>query len=167
MRIRVFAALFASLSASLLFLNAERALGASVPCGIFAPNANCSNPIAQGVVDGQWIALVFRYDGTNGGPSAIQVIGIGRGGNGMLTLALPPIKPAGESGDRLSATFRRGKLVVANAIYLPGEAHCCFTHLAVRRFGFHHRKLMVEREARVLSSASAAQIDAALENTVP
>jgi hypothetical protein len=139
---------------------------ASVACGVFGPGIRCINPISQGVVDGQWIGLIFRYNGTNGGPDAIDVVTIGLGGNGMLTMQLPRIKPAGDYGDRMGAVFRNGKLIVSNAIYLPGEAHCCFTHMAVRRFGFHDRRLVAERLATVPNAASATQIDAVLEQGV-
>lgn len=134
-----------------------------VPCGVFAQGITCVNPITEGIVDGQWIALIFHYDGTNGGPDAIDVVTVGLGGNGLQTMTLSQIKPAGQYGDRISARFRNGKLIISNAIYLPGEAHCCYTHTAVRRFGFHNKRLMVEREATVPATATATQVDSALE----
>ena len=136
---------------------------ATVPCEAFAQGIKCANPILEGIVDHQWIGLILHFDGTNGGPDAIHIVAIGVGGNGLETIALPPIKPDGEYGDRMDASFRDGKLFVSNAIYLPGEAHCCFTHRTYRRFGFHNDKLLVEREATVPSGATAAQVDAALD----
>jgi|GEM_PF-6114795 len=62
----------------------------------------------------------------------------------------------------MSAEFRHGKLYVFNAVYLPGEAHCCYTHEAVRRFGFHNNRLAMETLATVPINASQQQIDAAL-----
>ncbi len=137
----------------------------SVPCGVFAAGIHCVNPIQEGTIDGQWVGLIFRYDGTNGGPVEIKVVSVGSGGNGFATELLPSIEPVGRDGDRMSAAFRGGKLFVVNAMYLPGEAHCCFTHQMVRRFGFHNRRLVMEREASVRASASAFQIDEALKNS--
>ena len=135
-----------------------------VSCAVFAPGVHCADPILQGMVDGQWVGLILHYNGTNGGPDRIAVVSIGLGGNGESTLVLPTIKPVGASGDRMNASFREGKLFIWNAVYLPGEAHCCYTHIAVRRFGFHGKKLQMEREATVPNNATAAAIDAALEH---
>jgi hypothetical protein len=135
-----------------------------VPCRVFASEqVKCVTVLSEGVVDGQWIALVRHFNGTNGGPDELLVITVGVGGNGLLTILLPAIKPDG-GGDRMGSSFRNGKLFVSNATYLPGEAHCCFTHMTFRRFGFHSRRLMVEREATVLTTASNSEVDAALEN---
>jgi hypothetical protein len=115
---------------------------------------------------GQWIGFLLHFDGSNGGPDALSVVTIGFGGNGLQTIVLPAIKPDG-GGDRMGASFRKGKLIViivSNAFYLPGEAHCCFTHTTIRRYGFHDRRLLVEREATVPSAATAAEQDAALEH---
>lgn len=136
------------------------ATAADVPCAVFA-SGNCPSPIVQGVVDGQWIALIYHYNGTNGGPIAIGVMTVGAGGNGYLTTTLQTIEPA-DDGDRMDAQFAGGKLWVRNSIYLPSEAHCCNTHVIVRQFGFHQRRLRVERTATVAADATRAQIAAAL-----
>ena len=94
-----------------------------VPCNVFFAG-NCPNPIVQGVVDGQWIAVIYHYNGTNGGPDSLNIVTVGAGGNGYLTSTLQTIQPALD-GDRMDAQFVGGKLWVRNAIYLPEEAHCC------------------------------------------
>jgi hypothetical protein len=132
----------------------------NVPCSVFS-SGNCPNPIVEGVVDGQWIALIYHYDGTNGGPTSIGVVTVGAGGNGYLTTDLQTIAPA-DDGDRMDAQFVGGKLWVKNAIYLPGEPHCCYTHAMVRQFGFHGKRLRVERMATVAAAATRLQIAAAL-----
>jgi hypothetical protein len=86
---------------------------------------------------------------------------VGAGGNGPKIIFLGSIKS--EDGDRMGITFRYRKLYVWNAIYLPGEAHCCFRHMVVRRSGFHGNASLPEREATVLDGASEKQVDAALE----
>ena len=134
----------------------------TVQCDVFAPSHKCVNPIAEGVVDGQWVGLISMFDGTNGGPSEIRVVSIGVGGNGLQTNLLAPIVAVGRYGDRIDAAFRRGKLVVSNAVYSTGEAHCCYTRRIVRRFDFHGHKLTVEREATVPASSNPNQVDAAL-----
>jgi hypothetical protein len=146
----------------LLFAGTLPAL-ASVPCHIFgAPDGDCPNPISEGVVDGQWIALIFHYGGTNGEADSIGVVSVGYGGNGALTGALGTIKPEGQYGDRMSADFVDGKLWVKNAIYLPGEGHCCFTRIAVRQFGFHDKKLRQEVIVTVPAGSSQSEIKSAL-----
>ncbi len=137
----------------------------NVPCAVFGAG-NCPNPIVQGVVDGQWIALVYHYNGTNGGPDGISVMTVGAGGNGYLTTYLQRLRPA-DDGDRMDAQFVNGKLWVKNAIYLPGEAHCCYTHIAVRQYGFHDRRLRVERTATVGADATRSFIAAALRAGKP
>lgn len=136
------------------------AAAADVPCAVFS-QGNCPSPIVQGVVDGQWIALTYHYNGTNGGPIGIGVVTIGAGGNGYLTTTLQTIEPA-DDGDRMDAQFAGGKLWVRNSIYLPGEAHCCNTHVIVRQYGFHDKRLRVERTATVPADATRSQIAAAL-----
>ena len=131
-----------------------------VPCNVFAAG-NCPNPIVQGVVDGQWIAAIEHYNGTNGAPTSIGIVTIGAGGNGYLTTTLQTIEPAVD-GDRMYAEFVNGKLWIGNSIYLPGEAHCCNTHIIVRQFGFRNKRLRVERTAMVKSDATRAEIAAAL-----
>ena len=138
---------------------------ANVPCNIFA-KGECPSPIVQGVVDGQWIALIYHYNGTNGGPVGIGVVTVGAGGNGYLTTTLPTIAPA-DDGDRMDAQFVNGKLWVRNSIYLPGEAHCCNTHVIVRQFGFSGKRLRVERTATVAADATRALIAAALRAGKP
>lgn len=148
-----------------LALCTSAASAANVPCAVFA-QGNCPSPIVQGIVDGQWIALIYHYDGTNGGPTSIGVVTVGAGGNGYLTTTLQTIQPA-DGGDRMDAQFANGKLWVRNAIYLPGEAHCCYTHVVVRQFGFHDKRLRVERTAQVAADATHAQIAAALRAGKP
>ena len=143
-----------------LALSTGNVLAADVPCNVFA-HGNCPSPIVQGVVDGQWVALIYHYDGTNGGPTSIAVVTVGAGGNGYLTTNLQAIEPA-DGGDRMDAQFVGGKLWVRNAIYLPSEAHCCYTHVMVRQFGFHAKYLQVERTATVAAGATRAEIAAAL-----
>jgi hypothetical protein len=143
-----------------LALCTAQASAENVPCAVFS-SGNCPNPIVQGVVDGQWIALTYHYDGTNGGPTSIGVVTVGAGGNGYLTTDLQTIAPA-DDGDRMDAQFVGGKLWVKNAIYLPGEPHCCYTHAMVRQFGFYGKRLRVERRATVAAAATRAQIAAAL-----
>jgi hypothetical protein len=141
------------------------AAAANVPCNVFA-KGNCPSPIVQGVVDGQWIVLIYHYDGTNGGPVGIGVVTVGAGGNGYLTTTFHTITPA-DDGDRMDAQFVAGKLWVRNAIYLPGEAHCCYTHVIVRQFGFHEKRLRVERTATVAADATRTEIAAALRAGKP
>jgi hypothetical protein len=148
------------LTALAFALCTARSDAANVPCNVFAAG-NCPSPIAQGIVDGQWIAAIYHYNGTNGGPDSIGVITVGAGGNGYLTTTLQTIEPA-DDGDRMDAQFVAGKLWVTNAIYLPGEAHCCYTHIAARQFGFHHKRLQLERNATVKADATRAEIAAAL-----
>ena len=142
------------------------ASAADVPCAVFA-QGNCPNPIVQGVVDGQWIAAIYHYNGTNGGPTSIGIVTVGAGGNGYLTTSLQTIQPA-DDGDRMDVQFVGGKIWVRNAIYLPSEAHCCYTHVIVREFGFHDKQLRVLRTATVAADATRAQIAApcAPENSV-
>lgn len=145
------------------FFGSGAVVSASVPCNVFGnSSAPCPNPIVQGVVDGQWVGLIYHFDGTNGGPDSITVVSVGVGGNGYSTAELQVIKPEGQYGDRMEAQFVGGKLWVKNAIYLPGEAHCCYTHTAVRQFGFHAKRLQVEEMASVTNNATQAQIRAAL-----
>ena len=80
--------------------------------------------------------------------SSIGVVTVGAGGNGYLTTTLQTIAPA-DDGDRIDAQFVNGKLWVQNSIYLPGEAHCCNTHVVARQFGFRNRRLRLERTATV------------------
>jgi hypothetical protein len=149
----------------LAFLGGGAVVGADVPCNVFGHSGyGCPNPIVQGVVDGQWVALIYHYDGTNGGPDSIAVVSIGTGGNGFLTGALQVIKAEGQYGDRMEAQFIGGKLWVKNAVYLPGEPHCCNSHLAVRQYGFHDRRLAVEEEASVPVKATESQVRAALQS---
>jgi hypothetical protein len=148
-----------------LALCVSPASAANVPCNVFA-KGQCPSPIVQGVVDGQWIALIYRYDGTNGGPVGIGVVTVGAGGNGYLTTTLQTIAPA-DGGDRMDAQFAAGKLWVRNAIYLPGEPHCCYTHVIVRQLGFSEKRLHVERTATVAADATRAQIAAALRAGKP
>jgi hypothetical protein len=156
------------LAAMLVLASATTGLAGGVPCNIFGgAGADCPNPIVEGVVDGQWIALVYQYGGGNGGANSISVVSVGSGGNGALTSTLGAINPTGEEGDRMSASFVGGKLWVQNAVYLHGEAHCCYTHVAVQQFGFHNKKLVVERVATVTSDATEAQIRAALAAAPP
>lgn len=136
------------------------AAAGDVPCNVFA-QGNCPSPIVEGVVDGQWVAVIYHYNGTNGGPTSIGVVTVGAGGNGYLTTDLPTIQPA-DDGDRMDAQFVGGKLWVRNSIYLPNEAHCCNTHVIVRQYGFHQKRLRVERTATVPADATRAQIGAAL-----
>lgn len=135
---------------------------AGVPCSVFGSTSSCPNPIVEGVVDGQWVGLIYHFDGTNGGPDGIGVVTVGVGGNGYLTTVLQAIKAEGQYGDRMQAEFVGGKLWVKNAVYLPGEAHCCYSHIAVRQFGFHGRRLQVEKMASVPTNATQEQIRAAL-----
>lgn len=147
---------------ALTLLGSSAAAFAGVPCSIFGGASDCPNPIMEGVVDGQWVGLIYHYDGTNGGPDSIGVVAIGFGGNGYATTVLQAIKPEGQYGDRMQTEFVGGKLWVKNAIYLPGEAHCCYSHIAVRQFGFHNRRLQMEEIASVPTNASHQQIRAAL-----
>lgn len=147
---------------ALTFLACSTMASAGVPCGVFGGPAGCPNPIVQGEVDGQWVGLTYHFDGTNGGPDSIAVVTVGFGGNGALTTVLEPIKPEGRDGDRMSVDFVDGKLWVRNAVYLPGEAHCCYTHVAVRQFGFHDKRLRVEKTATVASDTTETQIREAL-----
>jgi hypothetical protein len=147
---------------ALTFLGSGAIVSASVPCGVFGNSSGCPNPVVQGVVDGQWVGLIYHFDGTNGGPNTIGVVVVGVGGNGYSTTALQVIEPEGQYGDRMEAQFVDGKLWVKNAVYLPGEAHCCYTRIAVRQFGFHGKRLQVEEMASVPTDATQAQIRAAL-----
>lgn len=135
-----------------------------VPCGVTMPDAKdgCGKPFVEGVVDHQWVGLIAHYTGGNGGVDALYPFTVGRGGNGLRTITLPAIKTEGEYGDRMYAWFANDKLYVVNAIYLPGEAHCCFTHNSVRQYGFDERGLVRERTTTVATTATRAQIYAAL-----
>jgi hypothetical protein len=150
------------LAGSALFLACGAAASANVPCGVFGGPQGCPNPIVQGEVDGQWVGLTYHFDGTNGGPDSLAVVTVGFGGNGALTTALDPIKPEGHDGDRMFAEFVDGKLWVRNAVYLPGEAHCCYSHIVVRQFGFHDKRLRVEETASVPTAATQGEIRRAL-----
>lgn len=141
--------------------SAARASSNTVPCNVLG-QGDCANPFLEGVVDGQWLGLIFQFGGGNGGATAADVESIGYGGNGWKTVSLGEIKAEGEYGDRMFAKFVHAKLYVFNAVYLPGEAHCCFTHYAVRRYGFHDRQLMMERLATVPTVASQSDVDRAL-----
>lgn len=138
-----------------------------VPCKIFAPGMTCGNPIVQGAVDGQWIALILHYWGSSDGADRADVVSIGLGGNGMETKTLPHILPFGREGDRVFAEIRGGKLFVENDVYAEGEAHCCPRRMSVRRYGFRNEALRVERSATVGVDATNAQIDAALAKAPP
>ena len=138
----------------------------TVPCAVFA-HGSCASPFTEGVVDGQWIGVLLRFTGSNGGADSIDVVSVGFGGNGLKTLFLGQIKPEGQYGDRMWARIAGGKLYVFNAVYLPGEAHCCYTHDAVQRYGFHDRKLERESVATVPLNASQAEIDKALAHGMP
>jgi hypothetical protein len=148
---------------ALTFLVSGAHGSASVPCTVFGNLSGCPNPIVQGVVDGQWVGLIYHFDGTNGGPDSISVVVVGVGGNGYSAATLQVIRPESQYGDRMTAQFVDGKLWVENALYLPGEAHCCYTHTAVRQFGFHAKRLQVELAATVPNGATNRQIRAALK----
>lgn len=137
-----------------------------VPCGVTLPDVKdgCASPFIEGVVDHQWVGLVVRFSGGNGGADELDPVTVARGGNGLLTVTLPPIKPEGQYGDRMGAWFDNDKLFVSNAIYLPGEAHCCFTHITVREYGFTPKGLSIERTASVASNATRPVIYAALKS---
>jgi hypothetical protein len=139
----------------------------SVPCAVYgAPKvATCFSPFQQGVVDGQWIGIIAHYNGTNGGADSMRIVSIGAGGNGEETIPVGVFAPSGTGGDRMVAVFTGGKLWLKNAVYLNGEAHCCFTHVAVRQYGFHGGKLQQEREVTVAADASDATIRAALASS--
>ncbi len=64
-----------------------------VPCKVFGPGITCGNPIVQGAVDGQWIALILHYWGSSDGADRADVVSIGLGGNGGETKTLPRIQP--------------------------------------------------------------------------
>jgi hypothetical protein len=83
-----------------------------------------------------------------GGPSSIEVVVIGVGG-ALQTTMLQTIKPEGGCGDRMTAQSVDGKLWVENSIYSLGESHCCNSHIAVRQFRFHSKRLQVEEIASV------------------
>lgn len=139
-------------------------VSADVPCDVFGHSGyGCPNPVVQGVVDGQWVALIYHYDGSNGSPDSIAVVSIGTVGNGFLTGALQVIKAEGQHGDRMEAQFVGRKLWVKNAVYLPGEAHSSYSHIAVRQFGFYGKRLQAEEMASVPTNASQAQIRTALK----
>jgi hypothetical protein len=130
---------------ALALLNSGAVVSASVPCAVFGNSSGCPNPIVQGVVDGQWVGLIYHFDGTNGGPNTIGVVVVGGGGNGYSTTALQVIEPEGQYGDRMDAHFVDGKLWVENA-----------------EFGFHGKRLAVEETASVPTDATQVQIRAAL-----
>src|ERR1700677_4078221 len=90
---------------TLTFLVNSAPGSANVPCTVFGNSSGCPNPIVQGVVDGQWVGLIYHFDGTNGGPDSISVVAIGVGGNGYSTAALQVIKPESQYGDRMTAQF--------------------------------------------------------------
>lgn len=110
--------------------------------------ASSSGAFEQGMVDGRWVGLVREYGGGNGGATRAIVYTLGPGANGILLSSAGKIDAASD-GDRTDALFTNGKLYVTNAIYLPGEPHCCFTHLAVQRFGFHAGRLVREGEGNI------------------
>jgi hypothetical protein len=160
--------LFAAMSCGLV-LAATSSSHAFVPCGVTLPDdkVGCAKPFVEGVVDHQWVGIIVHFSGGNGGPNELDPITIARGGNGLLTVSLPPIKPEGQYGDRMWAWFDNDKLYVGNAIYLPGEAHCCYTHVAVRQYGFMPNGLIVEHTATLPSNATHAQMYAALKGSPP
>lgn len=140
------------------------AQGSPVPCSKLGRNsARCQNPILEGVVDKQWIAVLKHYNGTNGGPDVLSVVGIGMGADGPQTVSLGVIKPEGQGADRMDAWFQSSKLYVSNAIYLPNEPYCCYSRRMARRFGFQGKKLALERLATVPSGASQHAISATLD----
>lgn len=89
-------------------------------------------PSVSGAVGGTPVTVVYDYSGGNGGAFGVTAFWLTAGGNGYLT-AQKKIHVL-QAGDRMTAFFRGGRLYLANAIYLNGEAHCCYTHLAVQRF---------------------------------
>lgn len=136
----------------------------TVPCHVTMPDATdgCGSPFAQGVVDGQWVGLIFHFSGSNGGADQLLPITVGRGGNGLLTIAMPAIKPEGTYGDRMDAWFANSKLYVMNSIYLPGEAHCCNTQITARRYGFNPKGLHLEHTVTLPAASTHVQIAIAL-----
>ncbi len=158
------ALIFAMFALALIAPLHTTAQGAPVPCSkLGRDNRPCQNPIVQGVVDKQWIAVLKHYNGTNGGPDVLTVLGIGIGADGPQTVNLGVIKPEGEGADRMDVWFASNKLYVTNAIYLPNESYCCYARRMARRFGFQGKKLALERLATVPSGASQRTISATLD----
>lgn len=156
--------LIAIAAVTILALWPHASHAATVPCSVMMPDATdgCGKPFVDGVVDHQWVGIIIHFSGSNGGADELFPFTIGRGGNGLLTITLPAIKPEGQYGDRMDAWFANGKLYVLNSVYLPGEAHCCNSHVTVRQFGFAGKALVRERTASVPAAATRAQIYAAL-----
>ncbi len=108
------------------------ALGAGPAAASCIPVPRFDSPSVAGLVSGIPVTAVYEYSGGNGGAFGVDAYWLTSGGNGALT-AHKKIA-AVQGGDRMTALFANGKLYVANAIYLSGEPHCCYTHVAVQRF---------------------------------
>lgn len=136
-----------------------------VPCPVFgmAHHGACTDPVHEGIVDGQWIAVVVNYGGTDEGARSLIVYTVGMA-NGNMTIPLAPIAPSGNGGNHMSVRFAGGKLIVYNAIYRKDEALCCPAQMIVRRFGFdaNAQKLHAESSATLPLTATDAQVDKAL-----
>jgi hypothetical protein len=87
----------------------------------------------SGVINGVPVTVVLYYDGTNGGPSGASAFWLDVGGNGLRTNVIK-IAPQGQYGDRIGVFFANSYMYVSNAVYLPGQAHCCYTNRTVQRF---------------------------------
>lgn len=109
-------------------------LGLGTPVHAACVQLPHDGPGVSGLVDGRSVTVIINAGGGNGGASDVTAFWYTVGPNGYQ-LAQLRIKTPGSNGDRMQATFARGKLYITNAIYLSGEAHCCYTHLAVQRFG--------------------------------
>lgn len=118
-------------------------------CYPSSSSPEATSAFEQGTVDGHWVGLVIDYRGGNGGAYDAIVYTMRVGGNGLLLHPSGKIKAEGQYADRLGALFANNKLYIVNAVYLPGEAHCCYTHDAVQRFGFQGDELVQEGIATV------------------
>jgi hypothetical protein len=110
-------------------------------CASYSGGKPCHfSPVREGTVDGYRVVVILMDNGTNGEASSAHLFVHGAGGNGGATADLGLI-PAYQ-GDRMDALFAGGKLYLTNEIYLPGEAHCCGTHIVASKFGFEGQKLV-------------------------
>lgn len=123
--------------------------GPAVAAHCFPSNPKETSAFEQGIVDGHWVGVVLDYSGGNGGAFDAIVYTMRVGGNGLLLHSAGKIKAIGDSADRLGVLFANNKLYVLNAIYLPGEAHCCYTHDAVQRFGFEGDDLVAQGQGTI------------------
>lgn len=150
-------------------LAATALLCTTLPAAARCDRSADTSAFVQGGVNGTWVGLVLMFDGTNGGATSASAYATVPGGNGFLTQPLSKITAVtrpGDAmdGDRMSGFVRNGRLYVTNAVYGKGEAHCCATHVAVRRYTFVHGRLTQEAAATLATASLYATGDEAADS---